>query len=268
MRERRPRINADKRGFKSGNLNRILKIELSGGRSIFLSAFVRVIPWSGLGYIDLAEAEAVEECGYGGAGVFAGGVEDAVGEGGLLELLLGLGAGVGLEILVDGDEKACGAGVDAGVLVVERRDEELRGGQSDVNGAAAVFLFDANVFGLELAEIDSGDGLAVDDEKKAVAREQVGEDGAGFGAFNDGVDGVDDGFEAVEPLDALDNSRNGGVVDSSAAGDTVCDVSEHASGGVADEDSKGGSAKDKREKKSNEGPGGATTRGVLGGHFA
>ncbi len=72
----------------------------------FSIRFIRVIPWSGLGYIDLAEAEAVEERRYGGAGIFAGGVEDAVGEGGLLELLLGLGAGVGLEILVDGDEKA------------------------------------------------------------------------------------------------------------------------------------------------------------------
>ncbi len=64
-----------------------------------------------------------------------GGVEDSVGEGGLLELLLGAGAGVGLEVLVDGDEQAGGAGVDAGVLVVEVGDEELRGGQGDVDGA-------------------------------------------------------------------------------------------------------------------------------------
>ncbi len=89
-----------------------------------------------------------------------------------------------------------------------RGDEELRGGQGDVDGAGAVLLVDADVFGLELAEIDASDGLAVDDEEDAVSGEQVGQDGARFGAFDDGVDGVDDGFETVEPLDALDDGRD------------------------------------------------------------
>ncbi len=44
----------------------------------------------GLGDVYVLEAEAVEEGGDGGAGVFAGGVEDAVSEGGLLKLLLAL----------------------------------------------------------------------------------------------------------------------------------------------------------------------------------
>lgn len=152
------------------------------------------------------EAEAVEQGGDGGAAVLAGGVEDAVGEGGLLELLLGLGAGVGLEVLVDGNEEAGGAGVDAGVLVVEGGDEELRGGEGDVDGLAVVV--DADVFGFELREIDAGDGLAVDDEEEAISGEEVWEDGAGFGAFDYGVDGVDDGFEAVEALNALDHGGN------------------------------------------------------------
>ena len=62
-----------------------------------------------LGHVDLLKSEAVEEGGDGGAGVFAGGVEDTVGEGGMLELLLGFGAGVGLEVLVGGDEDSGGA---------------------------------------------------------------------------------------------------------------------------------------------------------------
>src|ERR1700761_696597 len=95
--------------------------------------------------VDLVEAEAVEESCDCGAGVLACCVEDAVGEGGLLELLLGLGAGVGFEVLVGWDEEAGGAGVDAGVLVVERGDEELRGGEGDVDGLAVVV--DAYVFG-------------------------------------------------------------------------------------------------------------------------
>src|ERR1700727_723371 len=92
----------------------------------------------------------------GGAGVLAGGVQDAVVEGGFLELLFGFGAGVGLEVLVGGDEEAGGAGVDAGVLVIEVGGEELRGGQGDMDGTGAVLLVDADVFGLELGEVDAG----------------------------------------------------------------------------------------------------------------
>ena len=147
-----------------------------------------------LGDVDLVEAEAVEEGGDGGAGIFAGGVEDAVGEGGFLELVLGACAGFGLEILVYGDEQAGRAGVDAGVLVVERGGEELRGGKGDVDAAGAVALGDVDVLGFEEAEVDACDGLAVDDEEDAVAAEEVGEDGAGFAAFDYGVGGVDNGF--------------------------------------------------------------------------
>jgi hypothetical protein len=107
--------------------------------------------------IDLVEAEAVEEGGYGGAGVFASGVEDAVVEGGFLELLFCFGAGVGFEVLVGGDEEAGGAGVDAGALIVEVGGEELRGGQGDMDGTGAVLLVDADIFGLELGEVDAGD---------------------------------------------------------------------------------------------------------------
>ncbi len=201
------------------------------------------------------EAEAVEEGGDGGAGVLAGGVEDAIGEGRLLELLLGFGARVGFEVLVDGDEEAGGAGVDAGMLVVEGGDEELRGRQGDVDGLAAIV--DADVFGFELGEVDAGDRLAVDDEEEAVASEEVGEDGAGLGAFDDGIDGVDDGFKATEALDALDDGGNGCVVGGGAASDGGGDPGKNSGGGVADEDGQGGCAKDQREQDGEEGSGGA-----------
>ncbi len=203
------------------------------------------------------KAEAVEEGGDGCAGVFAGGVEDAVGEGGLLELLLGLGTGVGLEVLVDGYEEAGGAGVDAGVLVIECGDEELRGREGDVDGLAAVLVFYADVFGFELAEIDSCDRLAVDDEEETVAGEEVGEDGTGFGAFDDGVDGVDDGFEAVETLNALDDGGDGCVEGGGTAGDCGGDTRENAGGGLTDKYSESDGAKDKREQDDEQGSGGA-----------
>jgi len=78
-------------------------------------------------------------------------------------LLLGFGAGVGFEIGIDGDEEAGGANVDAGVLVVEGGEEELGGGQGDADGLAAIPVGDADVFGLQVGEVDAGYGLAVDD---------------------------------------------------------------------------------------------------------
>ena len=126
-----------------------------------------------------------------------------------------------------------------------------------MNGAGPVFLVDADVFGLELAEVDAGDGLAVDDEEEAVSGEQVGKDSAGFGTFDDGVDGVDDGLEAAETLDALDDGGDGGVEDGGAAGDAVGDPGEDAGGGLADEDHHGGRSQNEREQKGEEGARGA-----------
>lgn len=84
-----------------------------------------VLGRAALGDVYLVEAQAVEERGYGGSGIFAGGVQNAVVESGFLELLLGSGARVGLEVLVCGYQQAGGASINAGVLVVERRGEEL-----------------------------------------------------------------------------------------------------------------------------------------------
>jgi len=201
----------------------------------------------------LLEAEAVEEGGDGGAGVFAGGVEDAVRQGGLLELLLGLGAGLGLEVLVGRDEQAGGSGVDAGVLVVDGGKEYLRGGQGDVDGADAVVLGDAHVLRLEFGEVDAGNGLAVDDEEDAVAGDEVGQDGGGPGAFDDGVDGVDDGFEAVESLDLLDDGGDGGVDDDRPGGDGVGDAAGKTGAGAAQEDGHRDGSEDEREEDGEKG---------------
>lgn len=124
-----------------------------------------------------------------------------------------------------------------------------------MDGTSAVLLVDADVFGLELGEVDAGDGLSVDDEEDAVAGEEIGEDGAGFGAFDNGVGGVDDGLEAAETLDALDYGGNGSVVGGGAAGNTVGDVGEDAGGGLAEEDDHGGCSKDEREQEGEEGAG-------------
>ena len=124
---------------------------------------------------------------------------------------------------------------------------------------------DADVFGLELGEVDSGDGLAVDDEEDAVSGEKVGEDSGGFGAFDDGVDGVDDGFEAGEALDFLDDGGDGGVEGGGAAGDGGGDAGHDAGGGLAEEDDDGGGSEDQGEEDEEEGSG-ASASVVLGRH--
>jgi len=83
-----------------------------------------------------------------------------------------------------------------------------RGLAAEIGPAIGVdrLAVDADIFGFQLAQIDSSDRLAVYDEQKTVASEQVGQDGAGTGAFDHGVDGINDSFEAVEALDALDDA--------------------------------------------------------------
>ena len=224
----------------------------------------KVWPQCGLGDVDLLKAEAEEDACDGGAGVFGGGVEDAVVECGLLKLGLGTGAGVGLEVLVGGDEEAGGAGVDAGVLIIERGREELGGWERDVNGMRGGV--DADVFGAELGEIDAGDGLAVDDEEDAVSGEEVREDEAGFVAFDDGVERVDDGFETLQALDFPDDGGDTGVDGGGTAGDEGGETRGEACCGVAHEDDDGRGAEDDGQQHAEERAGGGTAGVVLGGH--
>ena len=113
-------------------------------------------------------------------------------------------------------------------------------------------VLDADVFGFELVEIDSGDGLAVDDEEEAVSGEEVGEDLAGVGAFDDGVEGVDDGLETAEALDLFDDGGDGGVEGGLAAGDEGGDAAEGTGGGVVDEDAEGYRSDDEGEEEDEE----------------
>ena len=233
-----------------------------------LLGYEDVLPEGWLGDVDVGKAEGIKQGGEGGAGVFAGGVEDTVGEGGLLELALGFGAGVGFEVAVDGNEQAGGAGINAGVGVVEGGDEDFRGGKDEMDGAigGAVWVFDADVFGFEFGQVDAGDGLAVDDEEDAIGGEDVGEDGAGFVAFDDGVERVDDGFEAIEGLDVVDDGGDGLIEGGGARGDEGGQARGEAGGGVMEEKREGGGAEQEGEQEGKERGGGAAAGVVLGGH--
>ena len=93
-----------------------------------------------------------------------------------------------------------------------------------------------------------------------------GEDGAGFAAFDDGIKGVDDGFEAGEVLDFVDDYRDGGIEGSGAAGDEGGEAGGEAGGGVVEEEGEGGGAEDEGEEEGEERGGGASAGVVLGGH--
>src|ERR1700733_10793483 len=148
------------------------------------------------------------------------------------------------------------------MLVVDRSEEDLGRWESDVDGLPVIV--DPHVLGLELGEIDSGDGLAVDDEEDAVSGEEVGQDGGGFGAFDDGVDRVDDCFQSREALDFLDDGGYGGVEGGGAAGDGGGNAGHDAGGGLAEEEDADGS-EDEGQENEDEGSG-ASARVVLSRH--
>src|ERR1700733_5613687 len=149
------------------------------------------------------------------------------------------------------------------MLVVDRSEEDLGRWESDVDGLPVIV--DPHVLGLELGEIDSGDGLAVDDEEDAVSGEEVGQDGGGFGAFDDGVDRVDDCFQSREALDFLDDGGYGGVEGGGAAGDGGGNAGHDAGGGLAEEDDDADGSEDEGQENEDEGSG-ASARVVLSRH--
>ena len=216
----------------------------------------------GSGDGDGVEAQAGEEGCDAGLSVLAGAVKDSVGDGGLGDLFFGCLADLGFEVGVGGDEHAGDAGVDAGVGIVEAGGEDLRCGQVDVDGSAVQGVsVDGDVGGFELAEVDSGDDFAVGDEEELVAGEEVGQQGVLALALDDFVDGVDDGFEAGELADSVDDG-GGGCVDGGAAASEKSGEAMENAGGAGDgevseasgqEDSEkeaGGEAEDEREAAS------------------
>jgi len=194
------------------------------------------------------EAEAVEEGADGGLGVAVGAHEDAVVEGGLCHLLLGCLANLGLEIHVGVDEQAGASGKDLGLAVVDARGEDLGCGQFHMNGIAV----DGDVGRLELLKIDAGDDFAVGDEDELVADQEVGNVGALALAFDDFVEGVDDGFEAGELADAFDNGGGGCVDCGGAAGDEAGEAAPEAGVGEVTEGGDGQEAQEDSGKKRDE----------------
>src|SRR6185437_7803783 len=109
----------------------------------------------------MVEAETVEQSRDRGTGIFASSVEDAVAEGVFLELILGMGAGLGLKILVSRGQQTGGTGVNPGSLVIDGGYEELRGGKSHPDRPSG----DVNIFRPELRQVDACDRLAMDDKQ-------------------------------------------------------------------------------------------------------
>ena len=191
-----------------------------------------------------------------------GGAKDAVSEGGLFELALGFLADLRFEIGIGGDEKSCLAGVDAGLAAIEASAENLGSGKMDVNVAAA----DVDVVGLESCEVDAGDDVAMNEHEQAITGEKVGKNQVLFGAGDDFVHGIDDGFKPRQTLDAIDNGGLRGIDDESAAGDGGVEAADQAGpgvGGMKDdrgEDEKSGQGQDDDEENDEKGTRTGTAR--------
>ena len=146
----------------------------------------------------------------------------------MLELALGFLANLRFKIRVGGDEQSGMARVDARLFAVEARAENLRGRKMDANLAPA----DVDIVGLERFEIDAGDDLSVNQHEQAIAGEEVGENGIFLRAGDDLIHGVDDGFEAREALDVVDDCRLRDVDGEAAAGDGGIDAADPVGTGV------------------------------------
>lgn len=156
-----------------------------------------------LSNLDLLEAKAQQEGGHGSSGILCGFGQDAVGQCGLLNLLLSDCPDFALKIGVFWNEQSGGAGVNAGLCVVQTGDKHLRGRKFDLNGVTA----NLHVTRLELTEIDSGDRLPVYDKQQFVTCQEIGKDRTLAIAFDNLVQRKADCLESLEPLNFIDDSR-------------------------------------------------------------
>ena len=200
---------------------------------------------SGLLDSDLMEAESIKKGADSGLSVAVGSHQNAVVESGLRHLLLGGLADLGLEVHIRINEQAGAAGKDLGLAVVNAGGEDLGCGQFDMNGIAV----DGDVGGLELLEIDAGDDFAVSYEDELVADQKVGDVRALTLAFNDFVEGVDDGFEAGELADPFDDGGGGRVDCGGAASDEVGELAPEAGVGKVTKGGDGQEAQQDSGKK-------------------
>ncbi len=92
---------------------------------------------------------------------------------------------------------------------------------------------DQHVAGLHLAQIHAGYGLSVNHHQELVAGEDVGQVLAGAVTFDDLVHGVDNGFEAREPLNAGDDGGLRDVEGIVAAEEGEADAVAHGRSDVA-----------------------------------
>src|SRR5438270_2979727 len=96
----------------------------------------------------------------------------------------------------------------------------------------------------------------MDDEQNAVAGEQVRQHGGRLGSFDDSIDRVHHRFKPVQPLNLLDDGRDGGVDRGGTAGDGGRQPSHDASRGVTDEDGQCDGSKNQRKQNNEQGAGG------------
>ena len=91
-------------------------------------------------HIYCVEAQSIEQSGDAGPGVLPRFVENAVGERGLGNLLLGGQAYLGFEVQIRLDKQAGRPGIDFCAPVIDARGKHLRRGQSNVDGIALLSL--------------------------------------------------------------------------------------------------------------------------------
>ena len=153
----------------------------------------------------IPETKARQHAGKRLAGIFVGGLQDAVLQCGCLKLALSFLAYLAFKIRIGRGEESGVARIDSRLRVVEASGEDF--GLRQVNRNAAPAYHD--VAGLKLRQIQSGDHLAVHHQQQTIAREKFRQDGILALAADNFVHGVADCLEALERPDLADD---GGLV--------------------------------------------------------
>jgi hypothetical protein len=146
-------------------------------------------------------------------------------------LTLGFLTDLSLEVGIGWNQQSGLPGVNASLIVIDASAEDFWCGKMKLNGSAIHF----DIAGLQIREVNSGDDFAVDHHEQAISSKKIREDTVFFGASDHLIHGVDDGFEALQFLDAIDDGGLGYVDVESSSGQARPGMGQQSAAGIARE---------------------------------
>src|SRR5580658_5899892 len=186
-----------------------------------------VPPSTRLVELNLLKPQPLQQTPDGRRRIVLGGSQYAIGQGGLLQLMLPLLPHLRFQVRVARHQQPGLPGIHPRPGAVDARAEHLRHGKMQAN----LFALHLNIARLQIREINSGDNFAVHHHQKAISRQKVRKDRVCPRAGHNLVHGVDHGLEALQPLNAIDHRGLAYINGEGSAGQRRPHVAQHRSTG-------------------------------------